>query len=740
MSSKQRKRPFRVRLGSVVALRDNAASGDTVWAPPLAERDLGLALVGRRVRCHLPKVSETQQKTRLVGQVLKVGEWKRGKPIKVELLVDEADLADFSFLKRIDEKVDVSQMTEKARKYHELEELIRGPNKAVVLLKLVHPHYREVAESKILWEVEKMIPQQLLPATVSNGNGDSMMHAKKSRVIGDKTDSREQKRANWQWLACHLNDWSQKECLDRFLGEVVSMTSKSVENTLAMVTLRKLVVPEQTSSGRLRGDAAHALYYVGEATVDIPIERLIVVASKLNPQEGDDADDFLFAKEYYDPKTDAIYQRPPINGDTSSIPCHSCRRTWVRLADPCVVEECKYSREANESPRWCSDCAASFALDRLPCCSGSCDCHDCQRRYTNVLHESFQTGLAAMGEVESSTLALESVGSFAFGLPSSFFGMPSADTPATKEQVSNSTSKPTKVKSAQKAPKNEKSAGQSRKRKNSGVGEHKTASTSTSAEDYSIFKPSLARSMEYGTIRKHTDFHGDLFLSDVPRNLRQEAVVADKKDTKEEVASRTGRAARANQRRLLKDVATMGAFGLGIDTLSTRESQLRFDRSGIHAWGVFADRDIPREEMIVEYRGEVIGNSVAERREKEYEAAKIGSDYMFRIDGESVCDATKQGNVARFINASCDPNCYTKIITLDGEKRIVIYSKRDISAGEELCYDYKFPLEFDETRRIPCHCGARDCRGFMNWDRRYVAIAPLEPTRNHLKMASAEGD
>jgi histone-lysine N-methyltransferase SETD1 len=130
---------------------------------------------------------------------------------------------------------------------------------------------------------------------------------------------------------------------------------------------------------------------------------------------------------------------------------------------------------------------------------------------------------------------------------------------------------------------------------------------------------------------------------------------------------------------------------------------------------VFADEDIAGDEMIIEYRGELIGNSIAEKWEKEYEEAKIGSDYMFRVDALNVCDATKQGNVARFINASCGPNCYTKIITLDGNKRIVIYAKRNIRAGEELCYDYKFPLEYDEAKRIPCHCGAKECRGFMNW-------------------------
>ncbi len=48
-----------------------------------------------------------------------------------------------------------------------------------------------------------------------------------------------------------------------------------------------------------------------------------------------------------------------------------------------------------------------------------------------------------------------------------------------------------------------------------------------------------------------------------------------------------------------------------------------------------------------------------------------------------------QGGLARFINHSCDPNCYTKIITVEGHKHIVIYSKQHIQAGVELTYDYK---------------------------------------------------
>lgn len=60
-----------------------------------------------------------------------------------------------------------------------------------------------------------------------------------------------------------------------------------------------------------------------------------------------------------------------------------------------------------------------------------------------------------------------------------------------------------------------------------------------------------------------------------------------------------------------------------------------------------------------------------------------------RIDTDWVADATVRGGRARFINHSCDPNCYTKIFTIDGQRKIGIYAKKSIEAGHELFYDYK---------------------------------------------------
>jgi SET domain-containing protein len=57
------------------------------------------------------------------------------------------------------------------------------------------------------------------------------------------------------------------------------------------------------------------------------------------------------------------------------------------------------------------------------------------------------------------------------------------------------------------------------------------------------------------------------------------------------------------------------------------------------------------------------------------------------------------------------PNSYSKIIAAESEKKIVIFAMRDLGVGEEVTYDYKFPFE---EEKIPCRCGAKNCRGRMN--------------------------
>ncbi|KAI2795899.1 Histone-lysine N-methyltransferase setd1b [Blomia tropicalis] len=165
------------------------------------------------------------------------------------------------------------------------------------------------------------------------------------------------------------------------------------------------------------------------------------------------------------------------------------------------------------------------------------------------------------------------------------------------------------------------------------------------------------------------------------------------------------REARTHQRRLIASVEPSYADLVKFNQLKLRKKLLKFSKSRIHDWGLFAMERIPADDFVIEYVGQRVRPIVADTREKNY------SRLVSEIDSDVIVDATQCGNVARFINHSCNPNCSAKVIQFEGKKKIVIYSKQEIGIGEEITYDYKFPLEDD---KIVCLCQATGCRGFLN--------------------------
>lgn len=73
---------------------------------------------------------------------------------------------------------------------------------------------------------------------------------------------------------------------------------------------------------------------------------------------------------------------------------------------------------------------------------------------------------------------------------------------------------------------------------------------------------------------------------------------------------------------------------------------------------MFALEPIAADEMVIEYVGQMIRPVVADLRERKYNDMGIGSSYLFRVDFETIIDATKCGNLARFINHSCNVSVY----------------------------------------------------------------------------------
>ncbi len=132
--------------------------------------------------------------------------------------------------------------------------------------------------------------------------------------------------------------------------------------------------------------------------------------------------------------------------------------------------------------------------------------------------------------------------------------------------------------------------------------------------------------------------------------------------------------------------------------------------SPLQGVGAFATTRIPAGTRVIEYAGERLTPHEADERYPEVDGERHHT-FLFAIDEDVVVDAAENGNEARFLNHSCDPNC--DVVIEDG--RLWIETLRDVEPGDELVYDYAYVLEERHSpaakRRYPCHCGAATCRG-----------------------------
>nr|XP_014101489.1 probable histone-lysine N-methyltransferase set-23 [Bactrocera oleae] len=141
--------------------------------------------------------------------------------------------------------------------------------------------------------------------------------------------------------------------------------------------------------------------------------------------------------------------------------------------------------------------------------------------------------------------------------------------------------------------------------------------------------------------------------------------------------------------------------------------------------GLISNEHIPKGAFICEYAGEIISRKEAHNRLKRYEQTLDNNYILFmkeRIKERhekstitTIIDPTKRGNIGRYINHSCDPNCDVRSVRIDCPiPKIAIFAKRDINAGEELCFHYNGGDEFMLTTqgRI-CLCQSGNCTGYL---------------------------
>lgn len=146
--------------------------------------------------------------------------------------------------------------------------------------------------------------------------------------------------------------------------------------------------------------------------------------------------------------------------------------------------------------------------------------------------------------------------------------------------------------------------------------------------------------------------------------------------------------------------------------LNTTSPYILVRISRIHGRGVFAKTDIPKGTRIIEYTGEKITKTVAERRadiplNHHRQDRTNGAVYIFELNKRYDIDGNVTTNTARYINHSCDPNAETEII----RGKIWIIAVKDIKKGKEIFYNYGYAFDGDDEHH--CSCGTHRCVGYI---------------------------
>ncbi|KAJ3188104.1 histone methyltransferase set2 [Irineochytrium annulatum] len=135
---------------------------------------------------------------------------------------------------------------------------------------------------------------------------------------------------------------------------------------------------------------------------------------------------------------------------------------------------------------------------------------------------------------------------------------------------------------------------------------------------------------------------------------------------------------------------------------------IRTEKKG---YGLRTKVPLRKNTFVIEYLGEVVSAGAFMKRSKEYAEQGSKHFYFMSLKSDVFIDAQNRGNIARFVNHSCDPNCEVQKWMVGNHHRMGIFTKRELKAGEELTFDYKFERYGGEPQK--CFCGEAKCKGVI---------------------------
>ncbi|KAH7387091.1 hypothetical protein KP509_16G004500 [Ceratopteris richardii] len=146
--------------------------------------------------------------------------------------------------------------------------------------------------------------------------------------------------------------------------------------------------------------------------------------------------------------------------------------------------------------------------------------------------------------------------------------------------------------------------------------------------------------------------------------------------------------------------------------------KVAFFQCGKKGFGLQVLENVPKGDFILEYVGEVLNSTAYEARHHEYQQNGQKHYYFMALSDSEIIDAYCKGNLGRFINHSCQPNCNVEKWMINGEVCVGVFANRELKKGEEITVD----VGAFGAAAIECLCGSHRCRGVIGGD----SVNPLD--------------
>lgn len=605
-------------------------------------------------------------KRALEGNVISIGKNECNESgIKVVLLVDRKDIESHSNLHVLEDKklVDDATTSSSELRMRALEAKIRGENKVAVQVTLAST-FDQRKGSKPLdpdgisqWAVRKRVIAK--PAGKKPTKNDRQQNKRprvQSLFVGDGDDTQYQQMKNWEWIASRASSSCQRprtgqdtdlavletnmrDSVTQLVGEVVQIDkspSTAGSTTIATVTIKRLWTPEQLDGGRLPHHGPLELFDTmsnteNEMYFQAPIEDLIVVGNRIHrlvdawkqscvdnniPDDGIGWN-FTVTHSYQAGDNTLTPLRSAEIEKNSLKVCHYCQRSY----HDSQLRKCQHHNSNNMGgPLWCTRClelkgVSLSSVDETtwtgPCCMDKCDCSHCSTADRNTTMDTkTQSSCNTAGLAFADLLtSLQSIPCKDFILPKSVgqLSLRPSFAPIVGEMRSKLYGKET---TGEKDMISDKIRGKRIKRVLTDTGSKNakkskaTLDSQLTADDTGekFCNAECIRAVSFGQLPKR--YWGSSKLTHASFLREQQYPRAIKIGKAEEKTALSGRAARASQRRMIKSLAALGDASKSVDRLAgrDREHQLRFDKSTVHGWGVYAEEQINSGDLIIEYR------------------------------------------------------------------------------------------------------------------------------------------